>query len=114
LTVPGRGALVSELIALAGGASVTADAPVPYPRYSIEAAVASAPEIIVLARHGAGQGAIARERWERFTQLPAIRAGRLHASDGNLLHRYGPRMVDGLEALARIIHPGVLAEASAR
>jgi hypothetical protein len=25
--------------------------------------------------------------------------------DGNLLHRYGPRMVDGLEVLARLTHP---------
>jgi hypothetical protein len=29
----------------------------------------------------------------------------VHAVDGNLLHRYGPRIVDGLMALARIIHP---------
>jgi len=114
LIVPGRGALVSELIALAGGASVTADAPVPYPRYTLEAAVASAPEIIVLARHGSRLGAIARERWERFSHLPAVRAGRLHAADGNLTHRYGPRMVDGLEALARIIHPGAFGQAAAR
>jgi iron complex transport system substrate-binding protein len=114
LTAPGRGALVSELIELAGGRSVTADAPVPYPRYSLEAAVASAPEIIVLARHGGGQGPMARERWERFSHLPAIRSGRLHAADGNLTHRYGPRMVDGLEALARIIHPGAFAGAHAR
>jgi ABC-type Fe3+-hydroxamate transport system substrate-binding protein len=25
--------------------------------------------------------------------------------DGNLLHRYGPRIVDGLEDLARLLHP---------
>jgi iron complex transport system substrate-binding protein len=114
LIVPGKGALISELIALAGGASVTADASVPYPRYSLEAAVASDPQIIVLARHGTGQGAMARERWERFSHLPAIRAGRLHATDGNLTHRYGPRMVDGLEALARIIHPAAFAQVGAR
>jgi len=37
--------------------------------------------------------------------VPAIHAGRLHAVDGDLLHRYGPRVVDGLERLARAIHP---------
>ena len=47
----------------------------------------------------------AREKWERFTSLPAIKAGRLYTADGNLLHRYGPRVVDGLELLARLIHP---------
>ena len=59
----------------------------------------------MLARHGHQSGADVREQWERFTGLPAIRAGRLHAVDGDVLHRYGPRMVDGLEELARLLHP---------
>jgi iron complex transport system substrate-binding protein len=105
LIVPGRGALVSELIAKAGGDSVTAEASEDYPRYSLEAAVARAPQVIVLANHGAGQGTISREKWERFTSLPAVKAGRLYTADGNLLHRYGPRVVDGLELLARLFHP---------
>ncbi len=105
LIVPGRGALVSELLALAGGDSVTADAAEPYPRYSLEAAVARAPEVIILASHGSGQVPLDRAKWERFTSLPAVKAGRLYTTDGNLLHRYGPRVVDGLERLARLIHP---------
>src|SRR5436309_1273602 len=105
LIVPGRGALVSELLALAGGDSVTADAAEPYPRYSLEAAVARAPEVIILASHGSAQGPLDRAKWERFTSLPAVKAGRLYTADGNLLHRYGPRVVDGLERLARLIHP---------
>jgi cobalamin transport system substrate-binding protein len=105
LIVPGRGGLVSELLVLAGGDSVTADAGEPYPRFSLEAAIARAPQVIILASHGSGQGRIAREKWERFTSLPAIKDGRLYTADGNLLHRYGPRIVDGLEQLARLIHP---------
>ena len=105
LIVPGRGALVSELLRLAGGDSVTADLAEPYPRFSLEAAVARSPEVIILASHGSGQGRMAREKWERFRSLPAVKAGRLYMADGNLLHRYGPRMVDGLEGLARLIHP---------
>jgi iron complex transport system substrate-binding protein len=105
LIVPGRGSLVGELVALAGGDSVTADQADAYPRLSLEAAVARAPEIIILARHGSGQGQIAREKWERFKSLPAVRSGRLYTADGNLLHRYGPRIADGLELLARLLHP---------
>jgi iron complex transport system substrate-binding protein len=111
LIVPGRGAVISELIRLAGGDSVTADVPEAYPRYSTEAAIARSPQVIFLARHGSAQGVpaaadpIARQKWERFGSLPAIRTGRLHAVDGNLLHRYGPRMVDGLEMLAQLTHP---------
>jgi len=105
LIVPGRSSLVSELISLAGGESVTADQGPGYPRMSLEAAVGRAPEVIILARHGAGTGPAAREQWQRLESLPAIRSGRLYVADGDLLHRYGPRVVDGLELLARLIHP---------
>jgi len=107
LIVPGRGSLVSELIASAGGESVTADQAQGYPRMSLEAAVGRAPEVIILARHGGGTGPAAREQWRRLESLPAIRSGRLYAADGDLLHRYGPRVADGLELLARLIHPEV-------
>ena len=68
--------------------------------------MAGAPEVIVLARHGAGVAPYARDKWERFAGLPAIRAGRLHAVDGDVFHRFGPRVVDALEILARLLHPG--------
>lgn len=109
LIVPGRGALVTELLELAGARSITDDGAEPYPRFSLEAAVARAPEVIILANHGPSQGPLAREKWERFGSLPAIRAGRLYAADGSVMHRYGPRMVDGLEALARLVHPEAFA-----
>ena len=114
LIVPGRGAAVTELIALAGGDSLTAEGPEGYPRYSVEAAVAGAPDVIVLARHGAGVAPYARDKWERFAGLPAIRAGRLHAVDGDLFHRFGPRVVDALEILARLLHPGAFTGAGGR
>lgn len=105
LIVPGRDAIVTELIGLAGGASITANERSDYPRYSIEAAVAFAPEVIILARHGTGSGPIARDKWDRLVSVPAVKAGRVHAVDGNLMHRYGPRLAEGLEQLARAIHP---------
>jgi iron complex transport system substrate-binding protein len=114
LIVPGRGSLVSELIALAGGESVTADGGEGYPRYSLEAALARNPDIIVLASHGSERTPLSRDKWERFRQVPAIAAGRLYTIDGNLTHRYGPRIVDGLERLARLIHPEAFDRAESR
>jgi iron complex transport system substrate-binding protein len=105
LIVPGRGTIVTELIELAGGRSLTAADPESWPRYSLEAAVAGRPEVILLANHGAGTGAIAEEKWRRLGDLPAVKAGRLRSVNGDLLHRYGPRVADGLEQLARAIHP---------
>jgi iron complex transport system substrate-binding protein len=105
---------VSELITLAGGESVTADGGHGYPRYSLEAALARNPEVIVLASHGSQQSPLVRAQWERFSEVPAIAAGRLHTIDGNLTHRYGPRIVDGLERLARLIHPEAFDRAETR
>jgi iron complex transport system substrate-binding protein len=105
LIVPGRDALVTELIEAAGGRSVTADAAAAYPRFSVEAAVARAPEVIVLANHGTGSKPPPLDPWQRLTSLPAIKGGRVYSVDGNVLHRYGPRLVDGLEMLARLLHP---------
>jgi iron complex transport system substrate-binding protein len=105
LIVPGRRVLVTELIGLAGGESITARDSEEYPRYSLEAAVAKGPEVIVLANHGSRSGPIALDRWTRLASLPAIKTGRIHSVDGNLMHRYGPRVLDGLDQLARAIHP---------
>ena len=106
LLVPARGALLTELIGLAGGDSITANERGDYPRFSIEAAVARAPEVILLATHGGDRAPpIARDRWERLASLPAVKEKRVHSVDGSLVHRYGPRVVDGLETLARAIHP---------
>ena len=114
LIVPGRGSVISELIGLAGGQSITADGGEGYPRYSVEAAVARNPEVILLGGHRSQSRALAREPWERFVGLPAIRRGRLHAVDGDVFHRYGSRMVDGLEELARLFHPDAFAAAGGR
>ncbi|MGH7334231.1 MAG: ABC transporter substrate-binding protein [Candidatus Rokuibacteriota bacterium] len=105
LIVPGRHALVTELIEIAGGRSVTAVDGDAYPRYSLEAAVAASPEVILLASHGSRTGAHVKDTWERLASLPAIKGGRLYSVDGDLMHRYGPRMIDGLAQIARAIHP---------
>ena len=108
LVVPGRQSIITELITLAGGRSITAADGEAYPRFSLEAAVARAPEVILLADHagsGSEAGRAAPEKWQALTSVPAIRAGRLHSVNLDVLHRYGPRIADGLESLARLIHP---------
>jgi iron complex transport system substrate-binding protein len=106
LLVPASGALLTELITLAGGDSITAHERGDYPRFSIEAAVVRAPEVILLASHGGtSTPPMAKDKWERLTSLPAVKSKRVHYVDGSLVHRYGTRVVDGVETLARAIHP---------
>lgn len=104
LLVPGRGSHLSELIEVAGGMNVTADNPQEHPRYSLEAAIVKAPEVIFLASHSNGRTPHSRWRWEALA-VPAARSGRIHTVDGSILHRIGPRLIDGLEHLARLLHP---------
>ena len=105
LIVPARDAIVTELIQLAGGRSISAGDRGSYPRFSLESAIARNPEVILLASHTRSLAPPAREQWDRFTTLAAVRAGRIETVSGDLLHRYGPRLVDGLEQLVRVIHP---------
>jgi iron complex transport system substrate-binding protein len=45
-------------------------------------------------------------RLEGWNDLPAVKAGNVYALNGNAyFSRPGPRLVDGLEILARILHP---------
>jgi cobalamin transport system substrate-binding protein len=107
LIVPGRPAMITDLIRRAGGDSVSADEPAEFPRFSVEEAVARRPEEVILAQHRDDTVDRRLREWEHLTLLPAVRAGRIHRIDGDLIHRAGPRIVSGLKALARILHPEV-------
>lgn len=107
LIVPGRNTLITDLIRRAGGESVTGEEPFAYPRFSVEEVLVRQPERIVLAQHGEASVDRALREWQQLTLLPAVRQGRVSSVDGNLLHRPGPRVVEGLRVLARAIHPEV-------
>jgi iron complex transport system substrate-binding protein len=46
-----------------------------------------------------------QQTWKRWTGLSAVQHQRLHVVSSDALNRPGPRVVDGLEQLARVIHP---------
>jgi iron complex transport system substrate-binding protein len=105
LIAPGKGTLISELIQRAGGESVTGSDPLPYPRLSLETVVERRPDRIIVGRHGQGTVDDLLRGWERLGSVAAVREGRVFGVDGDLVHRPGPRMVEALRALARVIHP---------
>ena len=103
--VAGRDTLITDLIRRAGGDSVTGEEPLPYPRLSMEALVVRAPERIVLARHGLRSVDDRLREWRHLGLLAAVRAGRVQEVDGDLVHRAGPRVIEGLARLAALLHP---------
>jgi iron complex transport system substrate-binding protein len=103
------GTFVHGLLEAAGGANVLEGSPQRWPQLGSEAIIGLAPEVVVDVSMGADDEASREARarfWRRFPGVPAVRAGRVHALPPELLVRPGPRLVDGLEALARAIQPG--------
>jgi len=100
----GRDAFLTDLIKRAGGASVTADVPGAFPRFSDEAALAAKPDAIILPTGGSmGEGN--SKVVTALKSSPAVLSGRVYKINGDLLSRPGPRLVDGLEEIARALHP---------
>jgi iron complex transport system substrate-binding protein len=102
----GKGTFVDDLIRLAGGRNIAEKATGKYPRFSMEEVLAQDPEVIILASMKS-QDPLTEERrqWERWKTLSAVRQGRIVVLDPDLIHRPSPRIVDGLEEMARVLHP---------
>jgi iron complex transport system substrate-binding protein len=96
-TIGGRH-LISQAIALCGGANVFDAQTLAAPTVSFEAVVAAAPEVII-AGSDDGRRPPWLDDWKRWRDIPAIRYGNLFVANGDLMHRSGPRFVDGVESL---------------
>jgi ABC-type Fe3+-hydroxamate transport system substrate-binding protein len=105
LYVVGRQTYTADLLALAGGDNVAADAEPGYPRYSLERVLRQAPEVIIMGTHTDERTDDPWRDWRRFPTLPAVRDGRLVTVDGDLIFRPGPRAVEAAQTLARALHP---------
>lgn len=108
---------VPELVTLAGGRNLLGRGGAHSPWLELEALVAADPDVIIalpcgfdLARTRAEMaGLTARPEW---SGLRAVREDRVFVTDGNqYFNRPGPRLVDSLEILAEILHPGEFAPA---
>ena len=102
---------VPEMVDLAGGEDGMGEAGRPSIQVDWDLVAAYAPEVIVLMPCGFGVSRVLQElehirlpdQWEA---LPAVQQGNVFAVDGSsYFNRPGPRIIDGLEILAEIIHP---------
>jgi iron complex transport system substrate-binding protein len=102
---------VPEMVELAGGNDALAVPGKPSRRAESAEIVNAAPDVVVLMPCGFDLERTRREaptvtsaRW--WTGLPAYRSNRVWTVDGSgYFNRPGPRLVDGLEILAHILHP---------
>jgi iron complex transport system substrate-binding protein len=100
----GKGTFIDQLIDRAGGRNI-ASALEEYPQMSLEQVVAADPSFIILgdSAYGITPESIAqRPGWEN---LSAVKNNQVFPFDDNLVSRPGPRLVDALEALAKLLRP---------
>ncbi len=114
LMTAGPGSFAHDMIGLAGGRNVAAETGEPYPKFSLEALVAADPAVIITPFEETAKALSERKRPGGWAGLTAVREGRVALVDQNLTSRPGPRIVDGLEAFARAIHPELFSGAPRR
>ncbi len=101
----GTDTFIHELIVEAGGRNLAADN-TGYPRYTTEEVLALAPEIIVVTSMARAQMFDkVLKKWQKWEDLPAVAHDRIYLVNSDLVDRPSPRLVKGLEKLARLIHP---------
>jgi cobalamin transport system substrate-binding protein len=115
LYVAGPGSHFDEMIDLAGGINVAADAHSPYQLFSREAMLERLPEVIVDTsdnRPGALRGRTPGP-WREWPFLPAVAADRVYWVDPARLVIPGPRLPRMTLLMGEMIHPEVFGEATA-
>jgi len=101
----GPDTFMSKWISLAGGRNVGDEMDSSWAQISQEALIVANPEIILLGDAAYGmtpEQVAARPGWDA---IAAVESGKILVFDDNLISRPGPRLVDALETLARLLHP---------
>jgi iron complex transport system substrate-binding protein len=102
----GPATFIDMLLTMAGGTNLGNVLDSAWAQISVEELVSQNPDVILLGDYIWGgitpEDVAARAGWEG---IAAVQDGQVYPFDDNLVSRPGPRMVDGLEELAKILHP---------
>ncbi len=99
----GKGSYITEIVALAGGRSITDDLAQEWPEISLEAVIARAPEALLMLR-GGSTTLDSLEKRPGWKILPAVRNHRVYYVDKRVDFP-SPVAIDALEDLAKQFHP---------
>jgi iron complex transport system substrate-binding protein len=110
---------VPEMIEVAGGKDALGRKRTPSFRVSAADVMEAAPEILFIAQCGytatqARDEYLAMSFPEKWAAIPAVNNSRVYALDASgYFSRPGPRLISGIEALAKILHPELAARPEA-
>jgi len=111
LTLPwtaSTGSFIDALITMAAGENIAGGTSGGWVQFSLEQIVSSDPEVIIIQTMTGGVPTISKEELEGhpvWGEMTAVKQGKICFIDGDLVSRPGPRIVQGLEEMAKIIHP---------
>ncbi|MGB9876430.1 MAG: ABC transporter substrate-binding protein [bacterium] len=106
LIVFGKGSIGDEVIRLAGGRNVIEERKIPYPKISLEVLLRNQPDVIILAHMTRVRNPLEEvKRRENWDKLRAVREGKVYAIDADIIDRPGPRLVQAVEILHRLLYP---------
>jgi iron complex transport system substrate-binding protein len=106
--VAGGSGFLNELLEVAGGQNVFEDVARESVQPSSETLLRRAPDVLLELRatqpagdYPAGDVAV----WNTLASIPAVRDHRVHTVVGDYVVVAGPRIAEGAEAIARVLHP---------
>ncbi|MGH7503501.1 MAG: ABC transporter substrate-binding protein [Longimicrobiales bacterium] len=102
----GPGTFIDELIDVAGGTNILADAPVLWPSVSVEDVLARQPDVIIVSTATEVPARIIENLRSQpgWRDMMAVVAGRVHVVDANVMNRPGPALIDAVRILADLIY----------
>jgi len=111
LQIVGRNTFINEMMEMAGGENAIAPTIAQYPSIGTEEILVCGAEVIIQSAMGteniAQQRRAAEVFWSRFANLPAVANGRIYVIESDAVLRLGPRLAEGVEAIAHCLHPEI-------
>ncbi|MGM0420093.1 MAG: ABC transporter substrate-binding protein [Bacillota bacterium] len=112
LTTAGGNNFIDNMITLAGGRNIGAEAGEGWPQFSREDLIMKDPDIYISTPHSADHQ-VSREKImerENYHVLTAVQEDRVHIVNQDLISRSSPRLIEGLKQLAAALHPELAEE----
>jgi len=104
---------VDDLISRAGGTNVASSLPKKWVLYKREQILEDDPDVIFILARSRKDFATGRDwllRKARVESVAAVRSGKVFELDENAASRFGPRLVDVLDRMVRLLHPELFGE----
>lgn len=104
----GKGSFLNDLVEKARGVNIAGNIPRKWLHYNREQLIRDNPEVIIILSKSQREFSNVKDWIKNKAHLKGIKAvatDRIYFLDENLATRPGPRLIDALEELARILHP---------